>query len=208
MGHMDERLDCVCSCARCGPESLHDCIRPACSEKWAAVGGWEGLYEVSNRGQVRSLPRQTAKGIRGGQVVGKYIRPDGYPEAQLMDRGHGRRLKRMVHLLVLEAFVGPCPEGLEALHGSGGKLDASLENLSWGTRAKNMGEDRVRDHQSNRGERHGLTTITWADVLEIKRLMAEGKLYQYEIAKQFRVSKQTITNIKTGVTWAHPPEEW
>jgi DNA-binding XRE family transcriptional regulator len=178
-------------------------------EFWKAVEGWEGLYEVSTFGRVRSLPRRTASGVRGGRVIGLYVRKhDGYPEATLMDRGNGRRLKRMVHLLVLEAFVGKCPEGLEALHGPGGKLDASLANLSWGTRSKNTGEDRVRDHQSNRGERHGLTTITWADVLEIKRLLAEGKKYQYEIANQFGVSKQTITNIKTGATWAHPPEDW
>jgi DNA-binding XRE family transcriptional regulator len=151
-------------------------------EEWRPVKDWEDLYEVSDCGRVRSLPRPTARGVRGGKVVGQYIRPDGYAEAQLMDRGHGRRLKRMVHLLVLETFVG--------------------------TRAKNMGEDRARDHQSNRGERHGLTTITWADVLEIKRLLAEGNTYQYEIAQQFGVSKQTITNIKTGHTWAYPPEEW
>jgi DNA-binding XRE family transcriptional regulator len=207
MRHVDE-FDCVCSCGQCGPLNLHDCETAACTGLWKPIKDWEGLYEVSNRGQVRSLPRPTARGIRGGRIVGQYIRPDGYAEAQLMDRGHGRRLKRMVHHLVLEAFIGSCPEGMEALHGPGGKGDASLKNLAWGTRAKNMGEDRVRDHQSNRGERHGLTTITWADVLEIKRLLAEKKLYQYEIAQQFGVSKQTITNIKTGHTWAHPPEEW
>lgn len=112
----------------------------------------------------------------------------------------------MVHLLVLDTFVSQCPEGQEALHGPGGKRDASLTNLSWGTREKNTGPDRARDHQSNRGERHGLTTLTWEQVCEIRSLI--GKIPQNQLALRFGVSKQTITNIKTRHTWAHPPEEW
>lgn len=176
-------------------------------EEWRPVRGWEGLYEVSNTGKARSLPRPTPHGMRGGNELGHYVRKhDGYPEVRLGAPGR-KPQKRMLHHLVLEAFVGPCPEGLEALHGPGGKLDASLPNLSWGTRAQNIG-DRVRDHQSQRGERHGLTTLTWEQVCEIRRLVAERKMYQYEIAARFGVSKQTITNIKTGHTWAYPPEEW
>lgn len=176
-------------------------------ELWKAIASWEGLYEVSTLGRVRSLPRRTASGVRGGKVSKLYIRKnDGYPEATMTDRGNGRREKRMVHLLVLEAFVGPCPEGQEALHGPGGKRDASLANLSWGTREKNTGPDRVRDHQSNRGERHGLTTLTWDQVCNIRAML--GKVPQNELARMYGVSKQTITNIKTRHTWAHPPEEW
>ncbi len=175
-------------------------------EEWREVPGWEGLYEASNRGQARSLKRKTPSGMRGGRLLKPFLRRDGYYEVYFSR--DSQRTSWLVHRLVLTTFVGPCPEGMEALHGSTDKLDNRLENLQWGTRARNMGEDRVRDHQSNRGEHHGLTTITWADVLEIKRLLAEGRLYQYEIADRFGVSKQTITNIKTGHTWAHPPEEW
>jgi len=202
-----DQFDCVCSCDRCGPLNLHDCGMAACSGLWKPVAspGWEHLYEVSNRGKVRSLRRKTRSGWRGGKLIGTYVRHDGYPEAQLCG-GSQKRLKRMVHLLVLEAFVGLCPEGMEALHGPGGKLDASLANLSWGTREKNTGEDRVRDHQSNRGERHGLTTLTWDQVCNIRALI--GKVPQNELARLYGVSKQTITNIKQGKTWAYPPEEW
>lgn len=175
-------------------------------EKWLPVKGWEGLYEVSNFGRVRSLPRQTARGMRGGNLLVQYIRKDGYPEVYLYERGRKRRRTARVHHLVLEAFVGPCPKGEEARHGPGGKLDARLANLCWGTRAKNVGPDRVRDHQSNRGEHHGLTPLTWADVCEIRKLL--GTIPQNQIAVQFGVSKQTITNIKTGATWAYPPELW
>ncbi len=175
------------------------------SELWKSVLDWESLYEVSCLGNVRSLRRKTRSGWRGGQSLTPYIRRDGYPEVYLyVER---RRTRKLVHHLVLEAFVGPCPKGQEALHGPGGKLDASLTNLSWGTRAKNTGEDRVRDHQSNRGEHHGLTPLTWADVCEIRRRHAAGTS-QNQLAREYPVCVQTINNIVNFHTWAYPPSEW
>lgn len=50
---------------------------------------------------------------------------------------------RRVHLLVLEAFVGPCPPGLEGCHTNGDGLDNKLTNLRWDTHAANM-QDRLR----------------------------------------------------------------
>lgn len=176
-------------------------------EKWRAVPDWEGFYEVSNLGKVRSIPHQTARGVRGGKLLAQYIREDGYPEVYLFDKAHKRRRTARVHHLVLEAFVGKCPKGQEARHGPGGKLDAALKNLKWGTRAKNVGPDRVRDHQSNRGEHHGLTHLTWDDVCKIRELLAEH-YPQNALADLYHVSKQTITNIKYRRVWAHPPEEW
>jgi hypothetical protein len=155
---------------------------------------------------VRSLRRKTRSGWRGGKIIGTYIRHDGYPEAMLCGGG-GKRQKRMVHLLVLEAFVGLCPDGQEALHGPGGKLDASLGNLSWGTREKNTGPDRVRDHQSNRGEHHGLATLTWEQVCEIRERVAAGES-QNKMAREYPCSVQTVNNIVHFKTWEHPPEEW
>jgi NUMOD4 motif/HNH endonuclease len=193
-------------------------------EEWLPVVGWESLYEVSSKGQVRSFERQTRSGTRGGKLLAPFLRKDGYYEVQLFRSpeltpcptcGHPQPIvtgetllkkKKLVHHLVLESFVDPRPDGLEALHGPGGKQDNRPENLSWGKRSQNMGEDRVRDHQSNRGEHHGLTTLTWDQVCNIRAMI--GKVPQNELARMYGVSKQTITNIKTGHTWAHPPEEW
>jgi hypothetical protein len=99
-------------------------------EEWRPVHGWEGLYEVSGTGQVRSLPRKTVRGVRGGKVMNWYVRGlDGYPEVRLYR--DGTMLRRFVHHLVLEAFIRPRPHGYEAKHGAGGKLDCSVGNLEW-----------------------------------------------------------------------------
>jgi len=120
-------------------------------EKWLPVPGWEGLYEVSNLGQVRSLPR-TVRTRGGGTRLspGRMLKPGTY------DDGHkhvtfttpGIRRTYQVHKLVLLAFVGPCPEGLQVRHRNGIPDDNRLENLVYGTPEENM-RDRDEVHGTN-----------------------------------------------------------
>lgn len=110
------------------------------SETWRPVVGYEGLYDVSSLGQVKSHPRL---GTRGGILARPVERREGaYPKVLLYD-GTGKRRTRKIHHLVLEAFVGPCPAGQEARHLDGDRLNASLVNLLWGTPAANY-RDKVR----------------------------------------------------------------
>lgn len=100
------------------------------TERWLPVVGWEDLYEVSDLGRVR----------RDGHVLA--CRGVKYPMLGLSR--NGKVTSRTVHTLVLEAFVGPCPLGLEALHANDIPTDNRLTNLSWGTRTQNM-HDQVRN---------------------------------------------------------------
>lgn len=120
-------------------------------ERWRPVVGFEGLYEVSDMGRVRSLDRTVWRdgpsyrrahqlAYRGRQVALQQQKK-GYVGLVLWKDGRGR--SRRVHQLVLEAFVGPCPEGMEALHGTGVRHDNCLINLRWGTPVENAA-DRVR----------------------------------------------------------------
>lgn len=106
-------------------------------EKWHPVVDWEQLYEVSDQGRVRS--------IRSGIV----LRPWGkrYPTVSLWRNGH--RTARCVHHIVLDAFVGPRPHGLEVLHANDVKIDNRLSNLSYGTRSENL-------HDAVRNGTHGM----------------------------------------------------
>lgn len=111
-------------------------------EIWKAIPGHVG-YEVSSMGRVRSLARLDSRGRRRAERI---LRP------RPQRRGHhtvalyqdGVRTEAPVHRLVLLAFVGPCPDGMEACHRNDVPDDNRIENLRWDTRAANVA-DSVRN---------------------------------------------------------------
>lgn len=120
-------------------------------ETWKPVVGWEDYLEVSDHGRVRSLDRITV-GIEGKEYrfKGKLRNPNrtkfGYLRMQL--RHNGRESRAFVHEIVLEAFVGPRPRGMEACHNDGDRTNNSLNNLRWDDRSGNV-EDMVRHGTHN-----------------------------------------------------------
>lgn len=106
------------------------------SERWFPVPGHEGSYEVSDHGRVRSLDRRVPSGQDRTRIArGRILRPaltHGHPAVAL-----GRERKEYVHTLVLQAFVGPAPEGMECCHGDGVRTNNYLGNLRWDTRLGN-----------------------------------------------------------------------
>lgn len=119
------------------------------SERWKPVVGYEGLYVVSDKGRVRSVDRTIERFSKHGKTYTHRLRGRlktatprcGYPSVGLHDGDGGRT--RPVHRLVLEAFVGPCPPGMECCHFDGDRSNAHLENLRWDTRFANE-DDRAR----------------------------------------------------------------
>ncbi|CAH0232356.1 hypothetical protein SRABI26_02681 [Arthrobacter sp. Bi26] len=104
--------------------------------EWFPIPGWEGMYEVSTCGEVRSLDRTTTKGQRiKGKTLTLNVTPKGYHRVGLY-RG-SQRTPKAVHILVMEATEGPCPAGMEVLHGNGLKSDNRRANLRYGTRSEN-----------------------------------------------------------------------
>ena len=123
---------------------------PMPAEHWLPVPGYEGFYEVSDLGQVKSLPRWTAKGLKGGRILKGTPAASGHLAVVLSKHGNMRR--RMVHQLVAEAFIGPRPAGLETRHWNDVPGDNRLLNLCYGTRKENIA-DMIRNghnYYSNR----------------------------------------------------------
>ncbi|WP_408930790.1 NUMOD4 motif-containing HNH endonuclease [Corynebacterium axilliensis] len=125
------------------------------AEEWRDIPDWEGFYQVSNLGNVRSLTRTVTRS--DGQLrtyQGRNLRPGtnrlGYPIVIL--RKPGKVITAKVHRLVLLAFVGTCPKGQEACHNNGDRGDARLENLRWDTHSNNMLDRRGHgtDHQARK----------------------------------------------------------
>lgn len=124
------------------------------TEVWKPVLGYEGYYEVSDLGNVRGLPRQVVHGGRSapGALVwktGKDLSPGrhvcGYLFVNLQMRGSIK--PRTVHRIVLEAFCGPKPDGMEACHGNGIRTDNRLANLRWDTRRANHADKKIHAAQ-------------------------------------------------------------
>jgi len=187
------------------------------AERWLPAVGFEGKYEVSDLGQVRSLdylvPGTTPMGawcLRriNGRVLKLTTGRRGYQQVRL-----GRSHMRYVHILVAEAFIGPCPPGMECCHGPRGVTDNRAVNLSWGTRAKNLGQDKERDGTDAHGDRAPMVKLTWEQVDEIRRRLPRGLRTgtrpkhlrhlptQQDLADEYGVGRDAISKIVAGKSW-------
>lgn len=121
-------------------------------ERWLSVVGYEGLYEVSDQGRVRSLDREYTRrdGVRTrrtGRVLKPVTNSSRRHQVYLCVPGEKQK-PQQVHRLVLEAFVGPCPEGMEACHWDDNPANNVLSNLRWDSREGNY-RDRKRNGIKN-----------------------------------------------------------
>lgn len=150
------------------------------TERWKAIPGWDDLYEVSNMGRVRSLPRvvphPTNKSgqqkVRGSMLT-PLINKAGYPTVMLSYEGKPQR--QYVHALVLSAFRGPPPEGQVCRHRDGNPSRSVLSNLTYGTQSQNM-KDAVRHGSLAPGLNHHTSILTVHQVRRIRKLRKAGWL--------------------------------
>jgi len=103
-------------------------------EEWRPAVGWERMYRASNMGRVYTLHE------KGRIATGMLVRGN-YRVLKACDRE--RRANLMVHRMVLTAFRGPCPEGMEGCHNNGNSQDNRLSNLRWDTRLSNCADKRI-----------------------------------------------------------------
>jgi DNA-binding XRE family transcriptional regulator len=171
-------------------------------EQWRPVVGYEGRYEVSDLGRVRSLANKRRK----SELILKQAThvKSGHLLVNLTDThldGRWRQTSHYVHALVLTAFSGACPVGLEGCHNDGDPANNALSNLRWDTREGNQA-DRVTHGTSNRGARNGQAKLDEARAHEIKRRLT-AKETQASIAKAMGVSRSAVSAIATGKNWSH-----
>lgn len=177
-------------------------------EEWRPVVGFEGFYEVSNVGRVRStdtfleIPASSQCRAhlrrRRGRILKTCLTTGGYPSVYLWKRHEGRRYA--VHELVLPAFSGPRPEGHYGCHHDGNPLNNTAENLYWGTPKQNA-DDKRRHGTHREGEDMPWAKLTEEDVRRIRRLA--GAFTQQELADEYGVYQQTISKIVRGEHWRH-----
>ncbi len=106
-----------------------------------------------------------------------------------------------MHRLVLEAFVGPCPEGMQCRHLDGNRSNNHIDNLAWGTPKENCA-DRGRHGNDYIGEGNPNAKLKEKDIPVIRKLAQEG-MYQREIGKKFGVGRRAIGAVLLGHKWMH-----
>lgn len=160
--------------------------------EWRAIVGYEGLYEVSDEGQVRSLRRSL--------VMSAYVTNAGYTSAML--RRDGRYRHHLVSRMVCEAFHGSPRQGAEACHNDGDKTNNAASNLRWGSRKDNC-QDGIRHGSYLWKNRTSVKLLSEGDVRTIRAIKSDLGLSCNEIAKMFSVNRRTIGKIVARQRWAN-----
>jgi len=158
------------------------------SERWLAIVGFEGFYEVSDLGRIKSLHGNGC--IRATPLV------RGYPSLFLSRSG--QKTFCYVHILVARAFIGPCPDGKEVAHANGDSRDASLGNLRYATPVENDA-DKIAHGTRPNGHKNGQSKLTEQQAIEIK----SSDWPTIDLAVKYGVSRRTIQKIIRGDRWGH-----
>jgi hypothetical protein len=113
----------------------------------------------------------------------------------------GRSQTTAVHRIVLEAFVGPCPEGMECCHNDGNPRNNNVTNLRWDTRSANQ-MDSVRHGTKPQGTAHYRAKLKPEDIPDIRKRIASGESLS-SIGRLYKVATIAISCIRDGITWKH-----
>jgi hypothetical protein len=166
------------------------------NEEWRHCEGFPG-YKISDAGRVlsvakskRALLHPTPQRNRNGKIIRMQV---------LLKNAAGKKVMVRVHTLVLAAFVGPRPNGLQCCHRDGDASNNRLENLRWDTAASNRLDSCLHGTEP-RGDSHHKSTIGTADAERIKDLL-RFNLSVCAIAKWIGCSRGAARGIAEGRTW-------
>lgn len=161
--------------------------------EWRGIAGYEGLYEVSDLGEIRSMPRHST---RGGLLKTNVEPRTGYFKVRLSKLGKVET--RAVHDLVCQAFHGPRVGKVDCRHLDDDKLNNRAGNLQWGTRKENEA-DKISHGKAPRGEGNGRAKLREDQVIVIRQSAQPASV----LAERFAVNVETIYDVRRGKTWKH-----
>lgn len=165
------------------------------AEEWRRVKGYEGWYEVSNLGRVRSVDRVVRRGVESVRRTGRILkrnRATKYPTVILAK--DATRHSFAIHTLVAEAFIGPRPAGNQVNHKDGEKSNCCEGNLEYTTPLQNMRHAIIAGLINNKGEANGFAKISDYDVAVIREFHRRG-MSQAELARRLKISKSQVNRI-------------
>jgi predicted XRE-type DNA-binding protein len=177
------------------------------SEIWKDIKDFEGIYQVSNMGRVKSVGRlvNSGKGVHSFTIKEKILAVDysaSYYRVTLSKNGKIKRFS--VHRLVASTFISNPENKPQVNHKDGDKLNNKLDNLEWVTVSENN-RHAIDTGLSIpvKGEDHGMCKLKESDILEIRRLYHETNLTQQQIGDMFGIDRKYATEIISGECWKH-----
>lgn len=171
-------------------------------EIWKDIEGYEGIYQISNLGRVKSLIRVIKRSdgkikTFKERILKPALNTFGYPYVNLSKQGKVKSF--VVHRLVVKAFILNIGNKSDVNHINGIKTDNRVVNLEWNTRSENVQHAFDNGLNNNKGSKHTNSKLTEKEILE----MRNSKLTQTELAKIYNVSQSVISNIKNRKIWNH-----
>ena len=161
------------------------------SEIWRDIPGYEGLYQVSSEGLVRSVKRE--------KLLRLQLNNSGYLRTNLSKQGKCKYV--FAHRLVALAFLGAPEKGIDVNHIDGNKLNNRLSNLEYVTRSQNMKHARSMGLHNNYADGHYNAVLTSEDALYLQIVYSQTGLRGNDLAAHFGVSARTINDVLDGKTW-------
>lgn len=178
------------------------------NELWKPIKGYEGLYEVSNLGRVKSLDRKNSRDVKGledyiskGKILAPRPQRQGYQLVALYR--NGEREDKPIHRIVADVFL-PNPNNKKTInHKNGVKDDNRVKNIEWASQKEN--NRHAWDNgliSARRGEKNPAAKLSESDVVKIKMAFECG-ISSGELAKIYSVHKSTIKSIRAGRNWEY-----
>lgn len=174
-------------------------------EVWLDIKGYEGHYQVSSFGRVKSLARivESRKGVFGNKkekFLSDWDCGKGYRKVKLSKSGIDKSIR--VHRLVAQTFLDNPASKSEVNHVNGIKNDNKVENLEWVTGSENIIHSLANNLKiPQKGSEHGMSKLTEKDVLEIREIGRSKGLK--EVSKIYKVSQSLISNVLLNKIWNH-----
>ena len=186
-------------------------------EIWKDIEGYEGCYQVSNEGNLRSLDRV----VKGKNKINKTLKGrslkstvTAYGYKAVVFRKNGKKENFRTHRLVAQSFLNNVEKKPLINHIDGDKTNNVVSNLEWCTDSENMkhafatGLKEPSNPNKNgltQGSKHHNSKLVEKEVMFIRKNAKKsgGKFYNVELARGFNVSKVSIGLIVDGKTWKH-----
>jgi len=170
--------------------------RSKIEEIWENIEGYDGIYQISNFGNIKSFKR-----YKDGKILTPKKDKDGYLQIGLRDNNSKRKFYS-VHRLVAVAFIPNTLNLPDINHKDSITYHNSVDNLEWCSKDYNNKYRFSNGNANHKGEKHPTTKLTNEQAKQIYLLGHSGKYTELEVAKMFNTTRSVVNKIRLGYRWS------